>query len=139
MATMCTVDIVDMTNGNVAVHLFNFGSPRVGDKVFVDWVQQHVVKMSNGSVFRMRRQKDIVPSIPPRSIGYAHVATEIWDEHTSNDAMPDTYRACDGTGEDPTCGDSEEHPPFPLYLLHLKPSEHTMYMGFQGGSCVGGE
>ena len=33
---------------------------------------------------------------------------------------------------------TEEHPPFPLDLIHLSSNEHTRYMGFQGGNCVGG-
>ena len=84
----------------------------------------------------MRRQLDIVPAIPPRSIGYEHVRTEVWNKH--GDGQTDTYVVCNGSGEDPKCGDSEEHPAFPLDLIHLKPSEHTKYMGFQGGNCVGG-
>jgi hypothetical protein len=82
----------------------------------------------------MRRQLDIVPAVPPRVIGYVHIATEIWDKHT-DDGAPDTYVVCDGSGEDPKCGDSEEKLPFPFDLIHLKPSEHTRYMGFQGGGC----
>ena len=82
---------------------------------------------------RMRREQDIVPAIPPRSIGYEHLPTEVYNKHAPG--VNDSYVVCDGSGEDPSCGDSEEHPPFPLDLLHLKPSEHTRYMGFQGGNC----
>mmetsp|Transcript_25374 Transcript_25374/g.47361 ORF Transcript_25374/g.47361 Transcript_25374/m.47361 type:complete len:92 (+) Transcript_25374:71-346(+) len=84
---------------------------------------------------RMRREKDIVPSIPPRSIGYRHMSTEIWNRHNTSD---DYYVTCNGSGEDPDCGDSEEKPFFPFYLLHLSPAEHTRYMGYQGGGCTGG-
>ena len=150
--------------------LYNYGSPRTGNAAFVTWAEG----ILDSASVRMRRQLDIVPSIPPRSIGYRHIRTEVWDKHNSTES--DSYEVCDGldegasllahmsrrmllhtqqrsmsihlhshmhqvcngSGEDPACGDSEEHPPFPLYLLHLKPSEHTRYMGYQGGGCVGG-
>lgn len=114
------------------VRLYNFGSPRTGNVAFVKWAKE---LLSTDSI-RMRRQLDIVPAIPPRSIGYEHVHTEVWNKH--GDGQTDTYVVCNGSGEDPKCGDSEEHPAFPLDLIHLKPSEHTKYMGFQGGNCVGG-
>lgn len=114
------------------INIYNFGSPRVGDAAFVKWVDDQIAA-SNGSSTRMRREKDIVPAIPPRSIGYRHISTEIYEKHP-----PESFVVCDGSGEDPTCGDSEEHPPFPLDLLHMEPSEHTRYLGIEGGSCSGG-
>ena len=117
---------------STTVTLYNFGCPRTGNPEFVEWAEG----ILDSASVRMRRQLDIVPSIPPRSIGYRHIRTEVWNKHS--DGHPDSYVACDGSGEDPQCGDSEEHPPFPLYLLHLKPAEHTRYMGYGGGSCAGG-
>ena len=50
-----------------------FGSPRVGDQVFASFI---------GGKFgdRMRRwthAHDVVPSLPPRVLGYHHVPTEV--------------------------------------------------------------
>lgn len=131
MATMLAGELGNSTK----VRLYTFGSPRTGNEAFSNWVVQRIQGMG-GSSTRMRRQLDIVPAIPPRSIGYHHVSTEVWDVHDND--YNDTFVACDGSGEDPNCGDSEEHPVFPFDLIHLKPSEHTRYMGFQGGSCIGG-
>ena len=124
-------EVASIYNSTI-VTLYNFGSPRTGNPVFVSWAKD----ILDSNSVRMRRQLDIVPSIPPRSIGYRHMRTEVWNKHS--EGQPDSYSVCDGSGEDPACGDSEEHPPFPLYLLHLKPAEHTKYMGYQGGSCAGG-
>ena len=62
--------------GPAPVRLFTFGSPRVGNAAFAAWAHSRV---QNASV-RMRRQKDIVPAIPPRSVGYAHVPGELWNK-----------------------------------------------------------
>jgi hypothetical protein len=117
------------------VRLFTFGCPRVGNAAFVSWAHGRLWN-TTASVL-MRRQKDIVPAIPPRSIGYVHMPGEVWNKHLDSKKQQtnDTFVICNGSGEDPACGDSEEHPPFPLDLIHLSPAEHTRYMGFQGGNC----
>ena len=132
-AAMATMAAADLTLEGEESSLFTFGSPRVGNSEFKSWAQGRL-----STSMRMRRQLDIVPAIPPRGFGfdYEHVAHEIWNKHA--DGEPDSYVMCDGSGEDPNCGDSEETPPFPLDLLHLKPSEHTRYMGYHGGGCAGG-
>jgi hypothetical protein len=89
---------------STTVTLYNFGCPRTGNPEFVEWAEG----ILDSASVRMRRQLDIVPSIPPRSIGYRHIRTEVWNKHS--DGHPDSYVACDGSGEDPQCGDSEEHP-----------------------------
>ena len=213
-AAMATLGAAEVADGQRSVTLYTFGSPRVGDKAWAAWAGRRLGSRNGTAIAaarRMRRQKDIVPAIPPRSIGYVHVPTEIRDmhldakghqvvsetctrvcvcvracvcvcvctcvrrtpttpcrpshTHTSNtrtragppqgsrpDAalvarglfvvrlpQADSFVVCDGSGEDPKCGDSEEHPPFPLDLLHLSPAEHVRYLGFQGGNCVCGE
>ena len=66
-----------------SVRLFTFGSPRVGNAAFASWAdgQLAAAAPSEGGSRRMRRQKDIVPAIPPRSLRYVHLATEIYDKH----------------------------------------------------------
>jgi len=135
-AAMATMGAAELGNlePSTPVLLYTFGSPRVGNRAFVAWAMQGL--NTSSPMLRMRRQLDIVPAIPPRSIGYLHLPTEIWNKHS--EGVADSYIKCDASGEDPSCGDSEEHPAFPLDLLHLKPAEHTRYMGYGGGSCKGG-
>jgi len=136
-AAMATLGAAEHAGDAVAVQLYTFGSPRVGNAAFVAWARTRLNRPHAAPSVRMRREKDIVAAIPPRSMGYRHLPTEVWNTHSSSDG-DDEYVVCDGSGEDEACGDSEEHPPFPLDLLHLKPSEHTLYMGYKGGSCIGG-
>lgn len=133
-SAMSTYGAAEVANiyKTTAVKLYNFGSPRTGNKEFASWAEG----LLDSNSIRMRRQLDIVPAIPPRSIGYVHLHTEVWNKHSNG--HKDSYVVCDGSGEDEKCGDSEEHPIFPLDLLHLKPSEHTRYMGYNGGGCAGG-
>ena len=84
-------------------------------------------------VSRVTHARTLAPLGCPR---YVHLPTEVWNKHAKGHA--DTFVVCDGSGEDASCGDSEEHPPFPLDLLRLSPAEHTRYMGFEGGFCAGG-
>ncbi|KAL1507013.1 hypothetical protein AB1Y20_007880 [Prymnesium parvum] len=134
MATLGATEVA--LSGRTNLQVYTFGSPRVGDAAWALWARD-VIAATNGSAsVRMRRQLDIVPALPPRILGYRHLPTEVWNKHTGDD---NTYVVCDGSGEDKTCGDSEEWPVFPLDLLHLKPAQHTMYMGFKGGYCLGGE
>lgn len=136
MATIAAVEVASDTTPR-AIDLYTFGSPRVGNAAFVEYAQKIFNAHPGSTSTRMRRQLDIVPAIPPRSIGYRHLSTEVWDRHT-DDGQADTFVVCDGSGEDPACGDSEEKPPFPLDLIHLKPSEHTRYLSYGGGGCTGG-
>ena len=135
-AAMATIAAAELGGpDSPPVRLFTFGCPRVGDAAFVSWAYGRLQNTS--ASFRMRRQKDIVTAIPPRSIGYAHLPGEVWNKHLdkAKHQTIDSFVTCDGSGEDPACGDSEEHPPFPLDLIHLSGAEHTRYMGFQGGNC----
>eukprot|EP00468_Gymnochlora_sp_CCMP2014_P012969 CAMPEP_0167750096 /NCGR_PEP_ID=MMETSP0110_2-20121227/5793_1 /TAXON_ID=629695 /ORGANISM="Gymnochlora sp., Strain CCMP2014" /LENGTH=136 /DNA_ID=CAMNT_0007635363 /DNA_START=476 /DNA_END=886 /DNA_ORIENTATION=- len=133
MATLGAVEWA-ATGGNA--QLYTFGSPRVGNQEFVTWALRNL--NTSKVLLRMRRQKDIVPAIPPRFLGYRHIPTEVWNKHIDKDVETDTYVVCDGSGEDPSCGDSEETPFFPLDLLHLSSGEHTKYMGYKAGNCIGG-
>jgi triacylglycerol lipase len=135
-AAMATLGAAELAMGATPVHLYTFGCPRVGDPAFAAWAFGRMQGGGNSAV-RMRRQKDIVPAIPPRSVGYVHLPQEVWNKHldSAGHATNDSFFVCDGSGEDPACGDSEEHPAFPLDLLHLSAAEHTRYMGFQGGNC----
>ena len=52
-------------------------------------------------------------------MGYHHTAREVWYPKD-----PPTYQVCDGSGEDPTCSDSN--------ILDTSVSDHLTYMG---GTC----
>ncbi|KAJ0903439.1 putative feruloyl esterase [Helianthus annuus] len=58
--------------GAISVTMYNFGSPRVGNKKFAD-VYNQKVKDS----WRVVNHRDIIPSVP-RLMGYCHVAQPIY-------------------------------------------------------------
>lgn len=58
--------------GHVQITMYNFGSPRVGNKRFAD-VYNKVVKDS----WRIVNHRDIIPTVP-RLMGYCHVAQPIY-------------------------------------------------------------
>ncbi|CAI5495914.1 unnamed protein product [Closterium sp. Naga37s-1] len=60
-----------------AIRVVTFGSPRVGNAAFAAYFRQKVP----GST-RVTNWKDLVPHLPPATIGYHHVATE--DPKTEN-------------------------------------------------------
>jgi len=132
IATLAAADVAEEAWSG-RVQLYTFASPRVGDAAWAGWASGVLQASSGTPPWRMRRQLDMVPALPPQSMGYAHVGTEIWNKFAEGE--PDAYVICDGSGEDPSCGDSEETPAFPLYLVNLRPSQHVMYMGVKGGRC----
>ncbi|KAI3823028.1 hypothetical protein L1987_10631 [Smallanthus sonchifolius] len=58
--------------GAINVTMYNFGSPRVGNKKFADVYNQRVKDS-----WRVVNHRDIIPSVP-RLMGYCHVAQPIY-------------------------------------------------------------
>ena len=50
---------------------YTYGAPRVGNKAFADFVGAQA-----GGNFRVTNANDLVPRLPPREFGYAHVKPE---------------------------------------------------------------
>jgi len=94
--------------------VINIGLPRVGNKPFATYFDQHV-----SNHYRIVNQRDIVPHFPPEIMGFWHVSTEIWfpTNYTS-------YKVCNGSGEDPNCSDS---------VIDLSTYDHVHYLGIYAG------
>jgi len=110
LGTLCALDLVTAGlefPGGVTV--INFGDPRVGNAAFAQLFNRWIP-----NAFRMVNAKDIVPHLPLMSMGFHHVANEIW-EHL------DEYQTCDNSGEDPLCSDS--------LRVTLSIFDHLHYMG----------
>ncbi|CAI5468465.1 unnamed protein product [Closterium sp. Yama58-4] len=74
LATLSALDLqvsYDLPSSDIRV--VTFGSPRVGNAAFATYFRQKVP----GST-RVTNWKDLVPHLPPATIGYHHVATEAW-------------------------------------------------------------
>jgi predicted lipase len=94
-----------------------FGSPRVGDWRFADYYDEKLGDRTH----RFTHAHDAVPSLPPRLLGYHHVATEVFQNAEGE------YVVGDGSGEDPNGSDSE--------WTHASLSDHLTYLGMEVCSC----
>jgi len=115
LATLLAVELDAL--GFKVVRVTTFGSPRVGDWMFADYYGK---KLGN-STFRITHGRDAVPQLPPRIVGYHHVATEVFQNST------DGYVVCDGSGEDPKGSDGE--------WMHASLSDHLSYLGLPVCGC----
>jgi len=95
------------------VQVWNFGEPRVGNHVFSNYTDGIIP-----TLWRVVNQRDIVPHLPPRDVGFHHVATEVWFPTNVT-----TYVICNDSGEDPKCSDSV--PP-----NKLSTADHLTYLGY---------
>ncbi|CAI7733850.1 unnamed protein product [Closterium sp. NIES-53] len=74
LATLSALDLqVSYDLPSPSIRVVTFGSPRVGNAAFAAYFWQKVP----GST-RVTNWKDLVPHLPPATIGYHHVATEAW-------------------------------------------------------------
>jgi len=94
---------------NVPITCYNYGDPRVGNAEFAAYFDEHI-----DTTYRIVNQADIVPHLPTKSLGFWHIATEVWWMNKT------TYKICDNTGEDPTCSDSQ--------LVDLSIVDHLSYL-----------
>jgi len=95
-----------------SISAWNFGDPRVGNPDFATYWPTKVSAVSWRSV----NQNDLVPHLPPKLLGFHHIATEVWYEDSD-----DQYEICNGSGEDPSCSDS---------VIGDSIDDHLTYLGY---------
>ncbi|TLD15206.1 hypothetical protein PspLS_10749 [Pyricularia sp. CBS 133598] len=59
---------------NVDIQLYTFGSPRVGNDAFANFV----TNQNRGRNYRVTHYDDVVAALPPAWAGFAHVSPEYW-------------------------------------------------------------
>ncbi|KAH8657418.1 Alpha/Beta hydrolase protein [Tricladium varicosporioides] len=78
----------------IPVDIYSYGSPRVGNTAFVNFVDGQV-----GSHYRVTHTKDFVPRYPGKLLGYRHTSPEFWlstgDATTTNYGIGD-IKVCQG-------------------------------------------
>ena len=115
------------------IHLYNYGSPRVGDSYLAQAVIDNV-----GEVFRVTHFKDAVPHVPPCFIGLdGHC--KAWADHPSENGLylfnawhisPEIFYSTEDTQtpkvctvpEDPSCSDS-------FAMIAVNVADHLLYLG----------
>ncbi|TVY87816.1 Lipase [Lachnellula willkommii] len=117
VGTLAAVDLRSWKDS--VVDLYTYGSPRVGNQAFADFVTSQAP--AQGSNFRMTHENDPVPQLPPTLVGYQHTSPEYW--LSGGDALKDDYssqdvvvcygvgnEACNaGTGLVPINGEAHDH------------------------------
>ena len=103
------------------VMLYTFGSPRVGNKYFVESFENQI------NMFRITHYCDIVPHVSPEFLDYLHLPQEIWYNEENNN-----YYMCkiDYTEEDDECSNS-------CLLSAYSTSDHLNYLNIAMGGTTG--
>ncbi|KAG0743970.1 hypothetical protein G6F57_009557 [Rhizopus arrhizus] len=99
------------------VEIYTIGQPRVGNTKFAKWVDSTGI-----SIHRSVHTRDIVPHVPPRTIGYLHVGVESWIK-----ADPSTVQICTSNLESNSCSDTVE--------AFTNIMDHLTYFGIGMGTC----
>ncbi len=119
IATLLSYDILNYYDYLHLSHLITFGSPRVGNKYFVE-----SFKKFNLNHYRITHNNDIVPHLPEEFFYYLHVPNEIW-----YDELNIKYTICNDTYyyEDDLCSNSCA----PLNCISI--SDHLDYLNISLG------
>lgn len=119
ISTLTTVDLT-FTFPNVNITSYTFGTPRVGNGFFTQFVSS-LVRPSN--LVRITHKHDPVPRGPSRLNGYLHATQEIW---YNNDFGGDQFTSLcineTSSLEDESCIDS-------VPLFEWDPLDHLLYLG----------
>lgn len=127
LACLCALDLT--VNAMVPnVKLFTFGQPRVGNRAFALYFDEHVPDST-----RMVHGNDLVPHLPPlsqarRLYSYYHTATEVWIHKLWGFGPIEVIRVCDSSGEDRSCSRS---------VLGDSIGDHLVYLGVVLGDSPG--
>lgn len=85
---VATLAAAYLRKAGIPMDLYTYGSPRVGDGDFADFVSNQA-----GSEFRVTHTDDPVPRLPPIIFGYRHTSPEYWLATGSSDTT--TYSVSD--------------------------------------------
>lgn len=96
MGTLMTYDILTLFTQYKIQYLITFGSPRVGNEIFVESFNTYPIDSN-----RITHYYDVVPHIPQEFLGYLHISREIWYNEENNE-----YKICNDNEEDDTCSNS---------------------------------
>lgn len=104
LATLCAAELVTEHN-MTAVRLYTFGCPRVGNAKFATALKNTTLVNT-----RITHDRDIVPSVPFRDLGFHHSAREVWQRTIRGGGRTpfaiSVQITCDESGEDKKCQDS---------------------------------
>ncbi|EAR96966.1 lipase family protein (macronuclear) [Tetrahymena thermophila SB210] len=108
LAVLASIDI----NNDVkhVDYLYTFGQPRVGNKKFAKYFNERI-----GNIYRLIHNRDLIPHVPLRVMGFYHEGTEVWYDEPNT-----SYEVCDFEKDNNKCSDK-------LHSFTMK--DHCYYMG----------
>jgi len=117
LATFAALDLKRQINPPNFINFYTFGSPRIGNQAFTDYVMNTYPSQYQ----RVTHYTDVVVQVPPRQMGFNHAGNEVW--YYSSD-FNGKYQVCEnnpGSNESKNCADS--------YYLTTGIDAHLHYMG----------
>lgn len=105
-------------------YLVTFGSPRVGNKEFVNRIINYQ-KIKDTISYRVTHYYDMVPHVPQEFLNYNHIPNEIWYNEPNS-----KYKICDDLNgnEDDSCSNSCS----PTHCTSI--DDHLYYLNISMGS-----
>jgi len=138
LAQLAALDLAGLAGGDdggpnprlpsdLVVRVASFGSPRVGNADFVDYLTASLAAVTGGGHWRVTHGHDPVPSLPPWVSGFRHAPRELYVWEGSLAPEVSLVRECDGSGEDRRCYDGACG--LHGYGLCTSLADHLFYLG----------
>ncbi|BDD60403.1 hypothetical protein MPDQ_000811 [Monascus purpureus] len=80
---LATLAAVDLRNAGNEIDLYTYGSPRVGNKAFAEFL----TSQSGGTTYRVTHTDDPVPKLPPKNLGFSQPSPEYWITSPTNESV----------------------------------------------------
>lgn len=126
LSTFAALDIKEQLKPATETTFYTYGSPRVGNDLFADYIFSHY---PNGTYQRIVHTNDIYTHMPFTSFGFKHAGDEVWYD---TDLDYSAYLVCKnqpGVPENPNCSST---------LFYLEQLSHWTYLGLNiTGQCFG--
>ncbi|KAL2157625.1 hypothetical protein VTH06DRAFT_6004 [Thermothelomyces fergusii] len=120
---VATITAAHIRRAGFAADLYTYGSPRVGNEAFVDFVTRQA-----GAEYRVTHADDPVPRLPPTIFNYRHTSPEYWIDPDDKDVLiVDEIKVCTGYANTNCNGGTGG----------LDTSAHSWYFQNLGGCAVG--
>ncbi|OQE27111.1 hypothetical protein PENFLA_c006G04891 [Penicillium flavigenum] len=71
-AALATLGGSVLRNAGYEPNVYSYGQPRVGNEALAKYITEQ------GSLWRVTHQDDLVPKLPPASVGFSHASPEYW-------------------------------------------------------------
>ena len=114
-AAIVTLALVDISEKIDVAYFYTFGSPRVGNPAFSNFINTNFPYVFKG---RLTHSHDPVPHLPLDSMGFIHIDSEVYYVEDNS-----SYTLCLEGQEDPNCANQYD-------VIDFDIADHKNYMGF---------